>query len=303
MISLFSSIKDPLINQSLPKLSLKDLAAMSAVCRLFHLIVEDYTKDVLEKMSFHPFIAEYGGWDRFSHIYKIDSESSSLRKVSVCFRVLFAEIRGLNCSSTECFLNVPISAFNQEYDSYRFKCSKNFQKQRDFLAQAPGTRLEFDPLNQMNFRVRGLLFYIAIKAGDLDSIKMLLDSCPKEDLLRFREVCPFHQAVQEGKLSVILVLLNKGFDITYSRNLKQESVLHLAAQSGSRPMIQLLVGLGADLNSVDCNRNTPLHAAGSLEAYDTLVELGADIEAQNFWGTKPPALKEARFGKWLESLK
>lgn len=80
--------------------------------------------------------------------------------------------------------------------------------------------------------------------------------------------------------------------------------LHLAALNGQRPMIELLISLGASPNCRDNIGRSPLHLAareGHYEAIRCLLDRGADVNARNKFGTTP--LHEAAAMNRLDTAK
>jgi hypothetical protein len=66
-----------------------------------------------------------------------------------------------------------------------------------------------------------------------------------------------------------------------------KTALHIAAQSGNTPFINLLCDFGAELDLTDYQGNTPLHYAsawGHLDTIKVLLERGCQFGARNFEG-------------------
>jgi ankyrin repeat protein len=79
-------------------------------------------------------------------------------------------------------------------------------------------------------------------------------------------------------------LLAHGAQVT-SRNAAGSTALHDAALAGSRPVVELLLNKGADVNARETETgSTPLHHAaswGRIEVVEVLVKLGADLNIKN----------------------
>ena len=88
-------------------------------------------------------------------------------------------------------------------------------------------------------------------------------------------------ACYEGNLPLIDYLNETRNDIISGW---KEQNLMSACRSGNFQVIKHLIELGADVNTADCSKTTPLHIAcreGSLRIVQYLVEKGANIEAKN----------------------
>jgi ankyrin repeat protein len=62
------------------------------------------------------------------------------------------------------------------------------------------------------------------------------------------------------------------------------------------PMVDMLIGKGANVNSRARNHTTPLHTAvlyARLDAARLLLDNGAELNAKSAAGATPPALAEA----------
>ncbi|XP_014231392.1 ankyrin repeat domain-containing protein 27-like [Trichogramma pretiosum] len=113
-------------------------------------------------------------------------------------------------------------------------------------------------------------------------------------------------------MTAINLLLSRGMDVnldTYTC-----SPLHIAAQYRHLPVVEILLINGADPNKQDAEKSTPLHALARLclchctniirccdkrkpvdDIIQTLIEYGANIEAQNRNGDRPLDLAVSRF--------
>jgi ankyrin repeat protein len=98
---------------------------------------------------------------------------------------------------------------------------------------------------------------ISAEAGDLDSVKVLLEHVPS-----------LIEATDDG-----------GY-----------TPLHKASYAGHEDVVNYLLGLGANVNAASNSGSTPLHGAayyGHQAAMESLVEAGADINIQNNGGYTP----------------
>ncbi|KAF4612470.1 hypothetical protein G7Y89_g15607 [Cudoniella acicularis] len=90
-------------------------------------------------------------------------------------------------------------------------------------------------------------------------------------------------AVESGSLEMVKSLVEKGASFLDEDN-DENTVLHLAASSGSKPVLEYLIGKGAGihLNKLIRVYGTPLMAvarARSADVTETLLEIGADVNA------------------------
>jgi ankyrin repeat protein len=103
---------------------------------------------------------------------------------------------------------------------------------------------------------------------------------------------PLHHAAVGNHKEIVELLLNNNADVDI-RNASYEPVLHLAQ---TKEIARLLISRGAAINTQPCNNNRTvlLKAVGcdrNRELVRWLVAQGADVNAQNGWGST--ALHEA----------
>jgi len=129
------------------------------------------------------------------------------------------------------------------------------------------------------------LFYAALH-GFRDLVKRLLDAHPLDVGARgISYAIPMHEALRNGHLDVVLLLLDRGADAEY-RDGYGWSALYYASEWGIADVVRSLVKHGADLNAeYDDNKSpwpvmwTPLQVAlanGRLETARVLLECGAN---------------------------
>src|SRR6267154_491149 len=89
------------------------------------------------------------------------------------------------------------------------------------------------------------------------------------------------------KLLVVLLFAQIG---QKQEMLSPSELLHRSAMRGDTDAIEMLLKLGADVNSADQHGKTALHDAalgGSAKAIELLVERKADIDARDSKGLAP----------------
>ena len=100
-----------------------------------------------------------------------------------------------------------------------------------------------------------------------------------------------HVAASYGLTGLVGRLLKKGADVN-SINEDKVTPLHLAARTQERDLVQLLLKHGADVNAKDCNNNTPLATVarqfnGSPEIAELLLTKDAIVETADWDGFAP----------------
>jgi ankyrin repeat protein len=112
-----------------------------------------------------------------------------------------------------------------------------------------------------------------------------LINAPGEKLLP-----PLHNAARLGRLQVAEFLLANGAKIEAAAQAGGGKALHFAAEAANKPMIELLLRKGADVNARNGPGLTALHIAargGFLSVAELLLEKGADINAVDRNGYSP----------------
>ena len=88
-------------------------------------------------------------------------------------------------------------------------------------------------------------------------------------------------AAHDGNIEAVKQHLAAGTDVNAL------SVLHHAAFSGRKEIVELLIANGADVNAKDDVGTTPLHHAITKEIAELLITNGADVNAKMFDGKTP----------------
>ena len=108
----------------------------------------------------------------------------------------------------------------------------------------------------------------------------------------YNGIKPLLVALINGKSNVALLLLDQPNIIPYgitSTSIKYPggSPLHIASSKGFKDVIIKLIRLGADINQVDNNGNTPLHLAYNADIAQLLLDYGANKYITNRMGQTP----------------
>ncbi|KAK3377271.1 ankyrin repeat-containing domain protein [Lasiosphaeria ovina] len=109
-------------------------------------------------------------------------------------------------------------------------------------------------------------------------------------------ITPLLIAVQNGSISIVAALLEKGANIEAENKAGQRS-LALAAIHGNGAMVRLLLDKGADIDAKDNEGFTALNTATMCrrpEIVELLLDRGANIEAANARGRAPLVIASNR---------
>ena len=115
----------------------------------------------------------------------------------------------------------------------------------------------------------------------------------------------FFQAIERGDESAIKGLLAASASLANERSnfdARRPSPLHAAARFGNAAIVKLLLGAGADANTLDAEHSSPLGVAavfGHLTVVQELLAAGAHASVRNKFGFTPLAAALAgEQGKW-----
>jgi hypothetical protein len=119
-------------------------------------------------------------------------------------------------------------------------------------------------------------------------------------LLRFN-IIPLgsiYYAAQTGNIRQVKRFLDNGVNVNQSEDDDyKKTPLHMATYSHEK-MVEFLISEGAEINSLDAAKQTPLHTASGVGNYDVvevLIQYGAMVNAQDKHGNTP-LYKAARRG-------
>ncbi len=133
------------------------------------------------------------------------------------------------------------------------------------------------------------LLQTAIKKGNIEITRMLIESGAETECGETLEDSPIFMAMDEGYMFLALTLDAYDADVN-RRDVEGNTYLHYAAQMSDVRMIGLLMDAGADVDATNDMEETPLHRAaqkGNEEAVEMLLAYGADINAEDAAGQTP----------------
>jgi len=97
-------------------------------------------------------------------------------------------------------------------------------------------------------------------------------------------------AARNGNFEKVKELVEKNSQLVNAKSNNGETLLHIAALSGQKDIMTLLVSKGSDVEAKDNANNTPLTNAvrnGHFEAVKILVEKGANVNNRGLWNFLP----------------
>lgn len=130
--------------------------------------------------------------------------------------------------------------------------------------------------------------YMAIQLNNLDIAKMLIEEI-LTTLDEQKRYPILEQAYRLNLLEMLRLFFEKGTAVN-ARDLKGNTLLHLASHQGKTEMIEFLLEMGADINARTEEGITPLHSAclnRNEEAVQLLIAHGADLNAASHKGLTP----------------
>lgn len=143
-------------------------------------------------------------------------------------------------------------------------------------------------------------FFDAVRAGDAEKVKALLQADPKLAEARTEDgSTALHLAALEGEAAVARLLLAGGAQVN-ARGLREETPLHMAMYDGHREVAEVLLASQADANARNTVGETPLHLAarnGFRELVELLLSQNADPGARDNAG-RTPKMAAAEKERW-----
>ena len=123
----------------------------------------------------------------------------------------------------------------------------------------------------------------AAMAGNIDTVRSLLDGAADVNLAQGDGMTGLHWAVQKDNVELAGLLLEAGAKVGSGTRIRSITPLYMAAQNGSVTMVELLLAAGADANSANELGTTNLMmaaASGSVDAVESLLDHGASVNAR-----------------------
>lgn len=124
----------------------------------------------------------------------------------------------------------------------------------------------------------------AAQKGDAVRVRALLKQNVDVNAAQGDGSTALHWAADQDDLEIAKLLLAAGANVKAVTRLESVTPLHMAAKSGSAPMIDLLLKSGAEANAADGNGATPLmlaSASGNPDAVKLLLDRGAQVNAKD----------------------
>jgi ankyrin repeat protein len=123
----------------------------------------------------------------------------------------------------------------------------------------------------------------AAQARDVATVRTLLKNGADVNAAQGDGMTALHWAALNADRELASMLLYAGANWRATTRMGAFLPLHLAAQSGSDTVVDLLVGAGSDVSARTTTGATPLmlaSAAGNAKAVELLLTKGADVNAK-----------------------
>lgn len=137
------------------------------------------------------------------------------------------------------------------------------------------------------------IYKIISTEGDVEKLKHCVDSQKIDITNHDPELADsFQLAIKKNFIEMVSYLLSHGYSPNYTHS-KYGSPLEIAASSGLKDMVRLLLNFGADVNIVSKNGYNALahtiwnSTATSLQIAELLINQGIDINLSNELGRTP----------------
>jgi ankyrin repeat protein len=134
---------------------------------------------------------------------------------------------------------------------------------------------------------------LAITRRNQVIVGLLLDKGAAVEALNRQGDRPLHMAVASGHQAIVGLLLRRGASLEVPDK-NGEYPIHLAAKAGD-PLMKFLLQKGTSVKSVTKNGSITLHLAAAMGHFETvklLLDIGADMNAQNRYNSLLPRSEE-----------
>ncbi len=131
--------------------------------------------------------------------------------------------------------------------------------------------------------------HLAIRTGQLDVTRLLLEKRAKPDEKDQSGFTPLHWAAMQDEIAIAQLLLARDANVN-ARDNKGETPLHLAAHQGRHAIAKLLIKNKANVDEKDQSGFTPLHWAAMQDETaiaQLLLARDANVNAKNNEGYTP----------------
>ncbi|RZC37812.1 Ankyrin repeat domain containing protein, partial [Asbolus verrucosus] len=136
--------------------------------------------------------------------------------------------------------------------------------------------------------------YYCVKLGYTNLLRLIVNEESFKKTINtknYNDETLLHLAVNSNSYSIVNILLDSGIATdTVTNTHYKRSALHLAAENGYVDIMELLLRKGASINIMDRYRNTPLHicaARGDFRSAELLVTCKADVNSSDNFGQSP----------------
>ena len=123
----------------------------------------------------------------------------------------------------------------------------------------------------------------ATRDGDIETVRSLLKQGVDVNAAEGDGMTALHWAAFTDNVEIAEMLIYAGANVEAGTRLNAIKPLFMAAQNGSRPLVETLLAGGADPNATMSTGTTPLMmaaASGSVEAVKALLDAGAEPDAK-----------------------
>ncbi|KAF7556987.1 hypothetical protein G7Z17_g1065 [Cylindrodendrum hubeiense] len=126
--------------------------------------------------------------------------------------------------------------------------------------------------------------HLAASGGNESAVWLLLEKGADPKRGDFNNRTALHWAIEEEHMKVAQLLISKAEDLVHAVDHEKRTALHCAASLGNTPMVEMLLKIGAHINTQDSKGQTPLHLAVSQQheaVVNYLAWRGADVNILN----------------------
>ncbi|XP_058131631.1 transient receptor potential cation channel subfamily A member 1 [Dasypus novemcinctus] len=132
--------------------------------------------------------------------------------------------------------------------------------------------------------------HLAVQSGNLEMIKMCLESGAQIDLMENGKCTALHFAATQGATEIVKLMISSytgDRDIVNAVDGNQETLLHRVSLFDHHDLAEYLISVGADINSIDSEGRSPLllaTASASWNIVNLLLSKGAHVDIKDHLG-------------------